>query len=391
MEVMESDKTAARWKTIQRGHKRRPLEWLAEKGIFVISLSAIAMVFIIFVFVAREAMPVILGQTNSANDFAVIPAEKMDSLPPDKMRAYLHLSKAEYARLDHDALQALMEVKAEEFKEGDKGKDGKINATSWRYLLRPNKWDDHKTAEYVWEPVAQTPKFNITPLVVGSLKTTLVALLFSVPISLAAAIYVSQLAPARLREVLKPSIELLSGIPSVVLGFFCLIVLASILQKALGYQSRLNAFVAGIGLGLAVIPVVFSISEDALTSVPRSYLQAALALGSSRWQAAWYVTLPAALPGIFAAIILGFGRAIGETMIVLMASGSARIMSWSIFDSTKSITNAIAAELGEAVAGGDHYRILFLIGALLFIVTFVSNLAGELIMHRLKSKMEGKR
>ena len=293
--------------------------------------------------------------------------------------------------MGHETLKTLMEVKAEESKEHSGDKDARINATAWRYLLRPFQWENHGKAEYVWEPVANVPKFNIMPLIVGSLKTTLVALLFSVPISLAAAIYVSQLASPRLREVLKPAIELLSGIPSVVLGFFCLIVLASVLQTIFGYQSRLNAFVAGVGLGFAVIPVVFSISEDALTSVPRSYLQAALAVGSTQWQAAWLVVLPAALPGVFAAIILGFGRAVGETMIVLMASGSARIMSWNIFDSTKSITNAIAAELGEAVAGDNHYRILFLIGALLFLVTFISNLAGEVIMHHLKAKMGGRR
>ncbi|MSU28362.1 MAG: ABC transporter permease subunit, partial [Pedosphaera sp.] len=162
------------------------------------------------------------------------------------------------------------------------------------------------------------------------------------------------------------------------------------LQCVFGYQSRLNAFVAGIALGLAVIPVVFSIAEDALTSVPRSYTQAALALGASKWQAAWQIVLPAAAPGVFAAVVLGFGRAIGETMVVLMASGNASIISMSLFDSTRSITATIAAELAEAVFGGHHYRILFLIGALLFIVTFLTNLAGDLIMHRLKDRLEGK-
>lgn len=157
--------------------------------------------------------------------------------------------------------------------------------------------------------------------------------------------------PRRRGEWLKPAIELLSGVPSVVLGFFGLIVLATFLQKVFGYQSRLNAFVAGIALGLAVIPVVFSIAEDALTSVPRSYSQAALALGASRWQTAWQIVLPAAAPGVFAAVVLGFGRAVGETMVVLMASGNASIMSLSLFDSTRSITATIAAELAEAVFG----------------------------------------
>jgi phosphate transport system permease protein len=257
-------------------------------------------------------------------------------------------------------------------------------------MLAPYQWTGYDKPEYIWQPVSSIKKFNIVPLLVGSLKITLVALLFSVPMSLAAAIYVSQLCPPKLRETIKPCVELLSGIPSVVMGFFALMVMAGVLQSVFHYQSRLNAFVGGIALGLAVIPVVFSIAEDALTSVPRSYVQAALALGSSKWQAAWQVVVPAALPGIFAAIVLGFGRAVGETMIVLMASGNASIMSWNLLDSTRTITATIAAELGETVFQSAHYRILFVIGVLLFIVTFLSNLAGELIMHRLKGRLEGK-
>jgi len=148
--------------------------------------------------------------------------------------------------------------------------------------------------------------------------------------------------------------------------------------------------VAGIALGFAIIPVVFTIAEDALTSVPRAFSQAALALGASRWKATWQIVLPAALPGVLAAVILGFGRAIGETMIVLMASGNASIMSFSPTDSTRTITATIAAELAETVFGSHHYRLLFMIGLLLFIVSFFSNLAGELIVHRLKKKLEGR-
>jgi len=148
--------------------------------------------------------------------------------------------------------------------------------------------------------------------------------------------------------------------------------------------------VAGIALGIAVIPVIFSISEDALTSVPRTYSQAALALGASRWQTAWQIVLPAALPGVFAASVLGFGRAIGETMIVLMVC-SGSVVSWSIFDSARSITTTIAAEMAEAVDGGPHYRILFMLGALLFAATFISNMIGDLVIHRFKQKLEGKR
>jgi phosphate transport system permease protein len=239
--------------------------------------------------------------------------------------------------------------------------------------------------------VSKIPKYNIVPLIIGSLKVTIIALIFAVPLALAAAIYVSQLARPRVREFAKPIIELLAGIPSVVLGFFALIVMATVLQRISGSQSRLNALCAGIALGFSVIPVVFSIAEDALTSVPRSYVQAALALGASKWKAAAQVVLPAAVPGVFAAVALGFGRAIGETMIVLMASGNASIVSWNIFDSTRTITATIAAELGEVVFGSAHYRILFLIGVLLFIVTFLTNLTADVVLNRLKSKIEGKR
>jgi phosphate transport system permease protein len=380
------------WHSIRRGQKRRPLEWFAEKGIFVISLSAIIVVFLIFLFVVREALPVIVGKANSALLQEVKSIEEMEKLPPEQLRTYLELTPDEYAQLsqDKEAMRALMEVKIEGAKASSGDKDAAVNGASWRYMLFPHQWTEYDKPEFIWQPVSNIHKYNLVPLIIGSLKATLVALLFSVPLSLGAAIYVSQLAPPRLREWLKPAIELLAGIPSVVLGFFALIVMATLFQAIFGYQSRLNAFVAGIALGLAVIPLIFSIAEDALTSVPGSYTQAALALGSSKWQAAWQVVLPAALPGVFAAVVLGFGRAIGETMIVLMASGNASIVSWNVFDSTRTMTATIAAELAETVIGGPHYRILFLIGALLFVVTFFSNMAGDVVMHRLKSRLEGK-
>lgn len=377
---------------IHRGHKARPAEWLAEKFIFLVSLTAILMVFLIFVFVAREALPLVLGQMNSAAARPAVPAKDMDKLKPDELRGYLGLTAVEFKRLDKESLQALMEVREEEAKEAPKDKDATVNTTEWRYLFGAHEWSDSRPEDrYVWQPIGRIHKYNLWPLIIGSLKTTLVALLFSVPLALAAALYVSQLASPTLKEWLKPAIEMLAGVPSVVLGFFGLMVLATFLQTVFGYQSRLNAFVAGIALGLAVIPVVFSIAEDALTSVPQSYIQAALALGSTRWQAAWKIVLPAALPGVFAAVVLGFGRAVGETMIVLMASGNASIMSWDVFDSTRTITATIAAELAEAVFGGHHYGILFMIGTLLFVVTFVSNLAGGFVMQHLKGRLEGKK
>jgi phosphate transport system permease protein len=376
---------------LQRGHRAHPVEWIVEKGIFAVSLSTIVMIFLIFLFVAREALPIFFGQLNSAKVQKVMSIAEMEKLSPAELQTYLGLTPQQYAGMDTETKRLLMEVKLEEFKESSQDKDATLNTTSWRNMILPHQWTGYSKPEYIWQPVSEIQKYNIIPLLIGSLKATLVALLFAVPLALGAAIYVSQLANARAREWLKPTIELLAGIPSVVLGFFALIVMASVLQSVFGYQSRLNAFVAGIALGLAIIPVVFSIAEDALTSVPRSYTQAALALGSSKWQAAWKIVLPAAIPGVFAAVVLGFGRAIGETMVVLMASGNASIVSWNIFDSTRTMTATIAAEMAEAVVGGHHYRILFMLGALLFVVTFVSNLVGDLVIHRLKHKLEGKR
>jgi len=375
---------------LRRGHTARPMEWLVEKGIFVVSLSTIVMIFLIFLFTALEALPVFLGNTNNSLVQKTIPVEEMDRLTQKQLREYLGLTEKEFLGMQRETLKSLMEVKIETASEATHDKDAALNTTSWRYLLLPYQWTGYNKPEYIWQPVSQIQKYNIVPLLIGSLKATLVALLFSVPLALGAAIYVSQLSKPRTREFLKPAIELLAGIPSVVLGFFGLMVMATLFQNVFGYQSRLNAFVAGIALGLAVIPVVFSIAEDALTSVPRSYIHAALALGSSRWQVTWQIVLPAAIPGVFAAVMLGFGRAIGETMVVLMTSGNASILSWNLFDSARTITATVAAELAETVTHGPHYRILFMLGTLLFVVTFVSNLAADVVIHRLKHKLEGR-
>jgi phosphate transport system permease protein len=273
------------WMGIHRGHKARPLEWLAEKFIFLVSLSTILMVFLIFIFVAREALPVFFGQTDTALVSAVIPPAEMDKHSPAELQKYLELTPEQFKAMDKDTLKTLMDVKVEaqnDIPESFRNsRDARLNTTEWRYLLLPHQWDDYKKPEYIWQPVGQIKKFNIIPLFVGTLKITLIGLLFAVPLAVGAAIYVSQLARPRFREIL--------GIPSVVVGFFALLVMATVLQKTFGYETRLNAFVAGIALGFAVIPIIFSIAEDALTSVPRAYTQAALALGASRWQTAWQI------------------------------------------------------------------------------------------------------
>jgi phosphate transport system permease protein len=231
-----------------------------------------------------------------------------------------------------------------------------------------------------WDPVALSPAYSLIPLLTGTLKVTLVAMLFGAPLAIAAAVYTAEFAPPSLREWLKPGVELLAAIPSVVVGFFALIVLASWIQTGLGLQFRLNAFTAGIALSLAVIPIIFTVAEDALASVPRTYKEASLALGASHAQTALRVVLPAASPGVGAAIILGFGRAIGETMIVLMVSGNAALMDLNPFTGARTMSATIAAELGEVVFGGDHYRVLFFIGL---------NWAGDRINRSLRRRLFG--
>jgi len=242
---------------------------------------------------------------------------------------------------------------------------------------------------YVWQPVSTEPKYSLMPLLLGTLKVTLIAMLFATPLGILAAIFSTEFAPTWLRESMKPVIELLAGIPSVVLGFFALIVLATLMQDWLQLDYRLNVLTAGVALGLAVVPIIYTISEDALTAVPRSYRNASAALGASRWQTAWNVVLPAALPGVFAGIVLGFGRAVGETMIVLMASGNAAITSWNFTEPVRTLSASVAAELAEVVFGETHYHVLFFIGTLLFIITFILNWFGSLMVARLRRRLTG--
>ncbi len=239
----------------------------------------------------------------------------------------------------------------------------------------------------IWQPVSNVPKFGLLPLLLGTLKVTGVAMILAVPVSVLAAIYTSEFAPARIRELVKPAVELLAGIPSVVLGFFALVVLATWLHDLMHTGTRLNALNAGVALALASIPTIFSVSEDALRAVPRSYREASLALGTSRWQTAWNVTLPAAGAGVAAAILLGLARCVGETMIVLMASGNASIVSGSIFDSVRTLSATVAAEMGEVVVGSAHYATLFFLGGLLFATTFVINLIAGLFVERTRRKL----
>jgi phosphate transport system permease protein len=256
-------------------------------------------------------------------------------------------------------------------------------------MFLPQVFREGRPPGFIWQPVSAVPKYSMIPLFVGTLKVTLVAMAAAAPVGVAAAVFTSEFAPPRVREVLKPTIELLAGIPSVVLGFFALMVMATWLQDAFGLDFRLNAILAGVALSLTIVPVVFTVSEDALGAVPRSYREASLALGATRWETAFKVVLPAAAPGVLAAVVLGFGRAIGETMIVLMASGNAAITSWSFGDSVRTLPATIAAEMGEVVFGGAHYSVLFFIGVELFVFTFVLNSVAGFSVRRLVRRMSG--
>jgi phosphate transport system permease protein len=234
-----------------------------------------------------------------------------------------------------------------------------------------------------WMPVSfQKESFGILPLVTGSLLVTVLAMLLTIPFGIGASVYISELARPLEREILKPFIEILAGIPSVVIGFFGLVVLVPLLKACFGLSSGLTALAGAVLLALMAIPTVISISEDAIRSVPTSYKAASLALGASKMQTIWKVTVPAALPGIIAAVMLGIGRVIGETMAVMMVTGNAAVITASPFDSVRTMTATIAAEMGEVAFGSDHYRALFCVGVVLLLATFGINMVAQRVLKK---------
>jgi phosphate transport system permease protein len=224
-----------------------------------------------------------------------------------------------------------------------------------------------------WYPTADPPDFGMFPLVVGSLSVTLVASLIALPISIGAAVFLSEVCPPALREWLKPVLEVLGFFPSVVLGFIGMVILAPWLQQSLGLLSGLNLLNASVLMGVMVIPVVASLAEDSLGAVSKDLRDASYALGATRWETIRGVVVPAALPGILQASLLGVLRAVGETMVVLMAAGGAAILPRSFFDPVRPLTSTIAAEMGETPVGSDHYHALFFAGVLLLLLTLAIN------------------
>ena len=238
-----------------------------------------------------------------------------------------------------------------------------------------------------WYPTsASNVRYGTLALSLGTLSVTGVAIVLAVPIGLGTAIYISEFCGRRLKETLKIVIELLAAIPSVVWGFIGLTVMSRISIALTGAPVGVNLLNGGVILALMSVPIIVSIGEDALKAVPDSYREAALAMGANRWQTVRRVLLPAARNGLLAAVLLGVGRAVGETMAVLMATGHAVHVPHGLLDSVRTLTANIAAELGEAPAGSDHYRVLFLTGTLLFLITFAVNLAADLAIRSVRRR-----
>jgi phosphate transport system permease protein len=232
-----------------------------------------------------------------------------------------------------------------------------------------------------WRPTAPVqPQHGIVALLAGTLAVTALAMLIAVPMGLGAAIYIAEFARGRTREWLKVVIELLAAVPSVVWGFIGYMVMGPIIIRLTGAPTGVNLLNGGIILGLMSVPIIASMAEDALKSVPDSYREAAVSLGAGRWEIVYRVLFPAARNGLLAAVLLGVGRAIGETMAVLMATGNSTRIPQSLLDPVRTLTATIAAELGEAVQGDTHYRVLFVIGIVLFAVTFVINVVADLVV-----------
>lgn len=233
-----------------------------------------------------------------------------------------------------------------------------------------------------WYPISEPPQLGILPLILGSLLVTLGAAIISIPIGVAAAIYIAEVAPIKIKEVLKAAIELLAAIPSVVLGFIGMVTLVPWVKHVFKLPTGLTAISGSIMLAFMAIPTIVSIAEDALYSVPKSYKEGALALGATHWQTIYKVLLPAASSGILAAVMLGIGRVIGETMAVMMITGNAAVIPKSILQPVRTLTATIAAEMGEAVVGGEHYFALFAVGIVLFVLSFMINVTADLFLHR---------
>ncbi len=240
-----------------------------------------------------------------------------------------------------------------------------------------------------WYPIEDY--FSILPLVTGSLIVTIGAMLVAIPFGIGMAVFISEIAPRWVREIMKPLVELLGGLPSVVLGFLGILLLSPFLRTFLDLPTGLTALAGALLLGGIAVPTIVSIAEDALDAVPTSYREGAWAIGATRWQTIWRVTLPAAKSGVLTAVMLGIGRTIGETMAVMMVTGNAPVLAVklnSLFQPARTMTATIAAEMGEVASGSTHYHVLFFIGMVLFLISLAVNIAASSVVFRSKKRAE---
>ncbi|HQF56514.1 MAG TPA: phosphate ABC transporter permease subunit PstC [Fibrobacteria bacterium] len=391
-------------------------EFLIEKGIAAVSFASLGAIVLIFLFVFREAAPILTmhGDTlggghesiSSSGDASGTGAAETYGDPVGEAESYGDPepvgqpetygddpgpigqpetygepesdSASAQAAAAHDSTEA-MPTESVATAEVEPSEAPTKPGTVLEQILGKD-----------WQPVGDHPKFGIPPLFAGSLKVALIAILIGAPVGILSALFTSTFAPRWAKELMKPVIEIMAGFPSVVIGFFALTILASLVQNLFGLDYRLNALVGGIAMSLAVIPLIYTLSEDSLNAIPKHYTEGSLAMGATLWETNIRVVLPAAIPGIFAAVLLGLGRAVGETMIVLMATGNAALLSPSLVEPVRTISASIGAEMAEVVFGDPHYVMLFVLGTLLFAFSFTLNAIAEIfIRQRLSAKFGG--
>jgi len=371
------------------------IEFIAERFIQIIALTSLAFILGIFYFVFQESFWAFkqinektrkedtrkyykISDESNMNDYSTEDDElRPEKYPPEKT------NNNEYLNTKSDSLKLKPFNTLEEAK----------NISLHRYSMgqeKPIKFDDlfkpndviEGEQVFIWQPISTEPKYNILPLIFGSFKVSAIGILIAFPISIMAALFTIAFAPKWLREIIKPIVEILAGFPTVVIGFFCLTVLSGYFEELFNTQLRLNAFLGGVGLSIVIIPIVYTLIEDSLYIVPKHLSEASLALGANKWQTAYKVLLPAASPGVFAAFLLGFGRAFGETMIALMITGNAAVITLNLFDSVRTMAATIGSEMAEVEYRSIHYGVLFIVGSVLFIITFSLNALAEFIFRK---------
>ncbi len=357
-------------------------DWFVDKGVqvlvFLAGISAIIFIIGIFVFITKEGVGFIVKSQYELSEPVFILLEDGGMAEED--------------------LELLEDLDGETFTSADgllKGVEGLIGeegAAPFREIFltkslnEPFSFRDFFTSPR-WAPTSEVnPTYGAFALIVGTASVTGLAMLISIPFSLGAAIYIGEFATGRKREFLKILVELLAAIPSVVWGFIGLSIMNPLIIKLFNVPIGLNVLNAGVILGLMAAPIMTTIAEDALKAVPDRYREAAEALGATRWQVIFKVSLPAAKNGLVAAVLLGVGRGFGETMAVLMATGHSINIPGSVFDSVRALTATIAAELGETAVGSDHYQALFTLGIFLFVVTFLINLTADLVIRGIRKE-----